>query len=156
LPGTATYGEYRQRATKALSGINSEHSGGASQRLTRALILNDPPTFDSGEITEKGSLNARLIRERRRELIVQMHDDTDNELIVIRSLQSEILEPCDAIGVWAAGTSALGHNVAWPEFSGELGGYSRSSLYITTFHKSIIMRTALPATSTIEFAPPSC
>ena len=83
LPGTATDGEYRQRVTKALSGINAEHSG-ASRRVVRALILLDPPTFDSGEMTEKGSLNARLIRQRRRELVGQLHDGTHIDLILIQ------------------------------------------------------------------------
>ena len=83
LPGTATDGEYRQRVSKALSGINAEHSG-ASRRVVRALILLDPPTFDSGEMTEKGSLNARLIRQRRRELVGQLHDGTHIDLILIQ------------------------------------------------------------------------
>jgi feruloyl-CoA synthase len=52
-----------------------------SQRVARALVLRNLPTFDAGEVTEKGSLNARLIRQRRRGLIERLHQDADDEII---------------------------------------------------------------------------
>ena len=35
---------------------------GSSNRIQRALILDTDPSFDRGEITEKGSLNQRAMR----------------------------------------------------------------------------------------------
>ncbi|MDB5578844.1 MAG: AMP-dependent synthetase and ligase [Bradyrhizobium sp.] len=70
---------YRQRLGAALAAINKETSG-ASRRVTRAIIMRQPPSFDSGEITEKGSLNARLIRERRADLIEALYSGSDPDV----------------------------------------------------------------------------
>ena len=70
----------RERLGAALTDLNKEVSG-ASQRVTRAIIMRQPPSFDSGEITEKGSLNARLIRERRADLVEALYSGTDPDVI---------------------------------------------------------------------------
>jgi feruloyl-CoA synthase len=80
LTGIAVDAAYRERVAHALSGVNRNMSG-SSQRIVRALVLRDPPAFDAGEITEKGSLNARLIRQRRRELIEGLHQGTGDGII---------------------------------------------------------------------------
>ena len=43
--------------------------------------MRQPPNFDSGEITEKGSLNARLIRERRLDLVEALHSGSHPDII---------------------------------------------------------------------------
>ena len=42
---------------------------GNSNRVERAIILEEPPALDAGEITDKGSLNQRTILERRAALV---------------------------------------------------------------------------------------
>jgi feruloyl-CoA synthase len=71
---------YRTKLSAALVDLNREASG-ASQRVTRAIIMRQPPGFDSGEITEKGSLNARLIRERRSDLVEALYSDSHTDVI---------------------------------------------------------------------------
>ena len=71
---------YRQKLGAALAGINSEATG-TSQRVTRAIIMRQPPSFDLGEITEKGSLNARLIRERRADLVEALYSGSHPDVI---------------------------------------------------------------------------
>jgi feruloyl-CoA synthase len=71
---------FRTKLSAALLGLNSEASG-ASQRVTRAIIMRQPPSFDSGEITEKGSLNARLIRELRNDLVEALYSDCHADII---------------------------------------------------------------------------
>jgi feruloyl-CoA synthase len=71
---------YRQRLAAALADLNKEASG-ASQRVARAIIMRQPPSFDLGEITEKGSLNARLIRERRADLVEALHSGGHPDII---------------------------------------------------------------------------
>ena len=71
---------YRTKLSAALVDLNREASG-ASQRVTRAIIMRQPPSFDSGEITEKGSLNARLIRERRSDLVEALYSDSHTDII---------------------------------------------------------------------------
>jgi feruloyl-CoA synthase len=73
---------YRAKLHSALSGLNKEASG-ASQRVTRAIIMRQPPSFDSGEITEKGSLNARLIRERRADLVAALYSGSHPDVLLV-------------------------------------------------------------------------
>ena len=73
---------YRNRLAAALAGLN-EGASGASQRVTRAIIMRQPPSFDSGEITEKGSLNAGLIRQRRADLIEALYSASHPDIIQV-------------------------------------------------------------------------
>jgi feruloyl-CoA synthase len=40
---------------------------------TRALILDEPPSIDAGEITDKGYINQRSVLERRAALVETLH-----------------------------------------------------------------------------------
>jgi feruloyl-CoA synthase len=71
---------YRTKLGAGLVDLNKDATG-ASQRVTRAIIMRQPPNFDSGEITEKGSLNARLIRERRLDLVEALHSGSHPDII---------------------------------------------------------------------------
>ena len=42
---------------------------GSATRPRRAIVLEQPPSLDAGEITDKGSLNQRAILDRRRLLV---------------------------------------------------------------------------------------
>ena len=46
---------------------------GNSNRIERALLIEEPPSLDAGEITDKGSLNQRVILDRRATLIEEMY-----------------------------------------------------------------------------------
>ncbi len=46
---------------------------GNSTLVERALLLEEPPSLDGGEITDKGSLNQRVILERRAALVEETH-----------------------------------------------------------------------------------
>jgi len=46
---------------------------GNSNRIERALLVEEPPSLDAGEITDKGSLNQRVILDRRATLIEEMY-----------------------------------------------------------------------------------
>lgn len=48
-------------------------SPGSSSRLTRAVLLVEPPSLDAGELTDKGSLNQRAVLERRKHLVEQLY-----------------------------------------------------------------------------------
>ncbi len=48
----------------ALSQYNAEH-GANSERVQRVLLLAEPLSIDAGEITDKGYVNQRAVRERR-------------------------------------------------------------------------------------------
>jgi feruloyl-CoA synthase len=58
----------REEITAGLNRLAAQ-GGGSSQRVERVLILTTPPDLDAGEITDKGYVNQRMVRERRAELV---------------------------------------------------------------------------------------
>ncbi|MDJ0630211.1 MAG: AMP-binding protein [Rhodobacter sp.] len=56
---------------------------GSSNRITRALVMAEPPHVGDGEITAKGSLNVRTITLRRKALLDRLYDDRDPAVIHI-------------------------------------------------------------------------
>lgn len=73
--------EYRTEIAAALARMNKTVSG-ASQRIARALVLQVPPSLDTGEMTDKGSLNSRLILEKRRADVDRLYEGRDRDVIV--------------------------------------------------------------------------
>ncbi len=59
--------------------------GGSSQRVERLLLLTEPPLLDAGEITDKGYVNQRSVRERRAELVLALHHETCSDAVVQRA-----------------------------------------------------------------------
>jgi feruloyl-CoA synthase len=49
---------------------------GSSARVCRAAVLAEPPSLDRGEITDKGSLNQRLLLERRAAAVEELYCET--------------------------------------------------------------------------------
>lgn len=55
--------------------------GSSSSRIMRAIVLADPPSVATGEITAKGSLNTKRILTQRAALLERLYDDQDQEVI---------------------------------------------------------------------------
>ena len=53
---------------------------GTSSRIARAMILEEPPSIDAGEITDKGYINQRAVLDRRAALVLALHDDNGNAI----------------------------------------------------------------------------
>jgi len=64
----------RRFLMERLREFNRSH-GASSMRIERALILEEPPSLTDGEITDKGSINQRVVRERRAALLASLYDD---------------------------------------------------------------------------------
>ncbi|QFI69024.1 feruloyl-CoA synthase [Sinorhizobium alkalisoli] len=54
---------------------------GSGRRISRAIILSEPPSLKDAEITDKGSLNVRKIIMRRATLLERLYDNEDPALI---------------------------------------------------------------------------
>jgi feruloyl-CoA synthase len=48
-------------------------STGSSNRVTRAILLAEPPSIDSGEMTDKGSINQRAVLARRANAVAELY-----------------------------------------------------------------------------------
>ena len=63
----------RQRMEAIIDQLAREATGSAS-RIARALLLEEPPSLDKGEITDKGSINQRAVLKHRDALVQALHD----------------------------------------------------------------------------------
>ncbi len=55
---------------------------GSSHRIARALILEEPPSIDAGEITDKGYINQRAVLTRRAGLVEALYGDDPAVLVL--------------------------------------------------------------------------
>ena len=61
----------RERLKAALEKLASE--GGSSMHPRRLLVMDEPPSIDADEITDKGYINQRAVLERRAALVERLH-----------------------------------------------------------------------------------
>jgi feruloyl-CoA synthase len=59
----------REAVTDALQKYNTESHAGSSMRIARALLMEEPPSADANEITDKGYINQRAVLRRRADLL---------------------------------------------------------------------------------------
>lgn len=52
--------------------------------MERLLLLTEPPALDAGEITDKGYVNQRAVRERRAALVQAVHSEPCPVDVVLR------------------------------------------------------------------------
>jgi feruloyl-CoA synthase len=57
-------------------------STGSSNRIARALVLEDPPSLDAGEMTDKGSINQRVVLRRRAALVEELYTNPPSERVL--------------------------------------------------------------------------
>ena len=61
-----------QHIADALRSVAAD-GGGSSQTPTRALVLNELPSVDAGEITDKGYINQGAVLRRRADLVATLY-----------------------------------------------------------------------------------
>ena len=70
-----THPEVRARFHVLLKSF-AHQATGSSNRIARAVLAEEPPSLDEGEITDKGSFNQREVLERRAALVEEMYAAT--------------------------------------------------------------------------------
>ena len=78
VPGSDVSAEGIRTALHALA----QSATGSSTQVRRAVILAEPPSMEAGEMTDKGSLNQRAIRENRTALIEAMYADSPQAHVI--------------------------------------------------------------------------
>jgi feruloyl-CoA synthase len=63
-----------------LEKLQTLESSGSSSRVTRMLLLDEPPSLDAGEMTDKGSINQRAVLARRARLVEELYSDSEKVL----------------------------------------------------------------------------
>jgi feruloyl-CoA synthase len=66
------HGSVTRKFTELLEYFAAQSTGN-SNRVTRAILLEEPPSLDAGEITDKASLNQRAILEHRAAAVEEMY-----------------------------------------------------------------------------------
>ena len=66
--GTVTRGQLLEK-------LKTLPSTGSSNRIARLAILEEPPSLDAGEMTDKGSINQRAVLSRRKELVERLYTE---------------------------------------------------------------------------------
>jgi feruloyl-CoA synthase len=59
----------------------AEHATSSSTRVARALVLATPPSMSDGELTAKGTINARKVLTLRKELLERLYDNNDRAVV---------------------------------------------------------------------------
>ena len=72
LQQTVTHPAVRARFHALLKSF-AQQSTGSSNRIVRAILAEQPPSLDAGEITDKGSFNQRVVLERRAGLVEDLY-----------------------------------------------------------------------------------
>lgn len=73
----------RARFQSLLASFAAE-STGSSTRIARAVLVEEPPSLDAGEVTDKGSLNQRAVLERRAQLVEELYSSVENSAKILR------------------------------------------------------------------------
>ena len=58
---------------------------GSANRIARAILLDQPPSIDKGEVTDKGSINQRSVLKHRDALVQALHDGSAPGILFPRS-----------------------------------------------------------------------
>jgi feruloyl-CoA synthase len=69
--------EVRDALRAGLAAHNARNPA-SSRRVTRVLLLAEPPSIDAGEITDKGYINQRAVLSHRAERVERLYAEEDD------------------------------------------------------------------------------
>jgi feruloyl-CoA synthase len=72
----------RAKVSQRLAAFMRE-STGSSNRLMRVLLLDEPPSMDAGEMTDKGSINQRAVLGRRANLVKELYANPPSARVIV-------------------------------------------------------------------------
>jgi feruloyl-CoA synthase len=76
--------EVRASFQQLLDRLAAEATGSAN-RIERALLVEEPPSIDASEITDKGSINQRAVLERRFALVEELYETPASARVIVSS-----------------------------------------------------------------------
>jgi feruloyl-CoA synthase len=73
----------RLRAHLAGSLARMNADAGSARRVERLLLMDEPPSMDAGEITDKGYVNQRAVLERRADLVARLYTEPPDPSLIV-------------------------------------------------------------------------
>ncbi len=68
---------------RGLEAHNAAAEGASSRRISRAMLMVEPPSIDGNELTDKGYINQRAGLERRAALVERLYAATPDEDVIV-------------------------------------------------------------------------
>jgi feruloyl-CoA synthase len=72
----------RSKFSSLLAAFNGA-AGGSSGRLARIILLDDPPSLDTGELTDKGSINQRAALNYRATMVEELYASRSSARVIV-------------------------------------------------------------------------
>lgn len=73
--------DVQQHFMKLLAAM-AKASTGSSNRIARMILLTEPPSMDTGEMTDKGSINQRAVLQNRAALVEELYSDEISSRVI--------------------------------------------------------------------------
>jgi len=72
----------KEHLRKSLHAHNAQTQG-SSMRISRVMLMTEPPSIDGNELTDKGYINQRAALERRNVLVERLYAETPDEDVIV-------------------------------------------------------------------------
>ncbi len=72
-----------QEKFKSLLAAFNRAAGGSSGRFARIILMDDPPSLDTGELTDKGSINQRVALAYRADMVEELYAETPTPRTIV-------------------------------------------------------------------------
>ena len=83
-PGALIFpsGSFLKQEIQAKLETFARQSTGSSNRIARLLVLDEPPSLDAGEMTDKGTINQKRVLENRTHLVDELYRAPPSESVI--------------------------------------------------------------------------
>ena len=72
----------RETFSALLAAFNRK-AGGSSGRFARLILLDEPPSLDTGELTDKGSINQRAVLALRADMVEELYEESPTARTIV-------------------------------------------------------------------------
>jgi feruloyl-CoA synthase len=79
----------RTRFAELLTELAKEATGSAT-RVTRGMILEEPPSIDKQEMTDKGSINARALLDARKNIVAELYAERPSPSVILARIDEKV------------------------------------------------------------------
>jgi feruloyl-CoA synthase len=67
----------------------ARQSTGSSMRIIRAVLLDEPPSIDAREITDKGTINQKAVLENRPAVVEELYSASASSRVLVANVDPD-------------------------------------------------------------------